>query len=218
MKKLIPTISVSFFIILITVILSFAFLKNRTRKVKYDNEAEKYNIDNRDYNLVQYKDFSSLKEYIYESKENFEILYFGYPDCPYCNTYTPIINKVTKNINKPVLYYNIESIKEPIIDENKVATNTDEYNKVLEFIIDMCPDAKEKEYIKDKEIVIEDVTTILTRLYVPRYFIIKNKKIVDCFMPKSVNNIDLTQYTGKELEEKQKYIEEEFKTFIGKYL
>lgn len=227
MKKLIPTLCVSFFIILITTVLSYSFLKNRTQKAKYETEASLYNIDEKDYNLIQYKDFNQLKNYIFNSKEEFEILYFGFPDCPYCNGYTPIINNITKSVSKPVLYYNItEKIdaetktNDIIFDSDGTAHNTKEYEEILNFVNLLCNDAVDKEYIKEKKVENNGKETSLMRLYVPRYFIIKDNKIIDCFMPSSVDGINLNDYeeNSAERKEKEKYIADKFKEFIGRYL
>ncbi len=82
------------------------------------------------------------------------IVFFGFPACPYCQVYTPVLNEVAKERGAEKIYYlNIKDMRDK---------NTDEYKKIVEILSEYL----EKDENGDK------------RLYVPDTYFIKDGKIV----------------------------------------
>ena len=54
------------------------------------------------------------------------VVFFGFPDCPWCQAYAPILNDVAKEIGlKKIFYFNIQSDR---------ADNTAEYQTIVEIL------------------------------------------------------------------------------------
>lgn len=82
------------------------------------------------------------------------IIFFGFPSCPWCQVYVPVLDEVIKekNIDK-VYYYNPKEIRQNETEEYK------EIVKVLKAYLDKDDENNE-------------------RLYVPHVFAIKNGKVI----------------------------------------
>lgn len=170
MRKIISFILITI-ILIATITLTVIFYN----KSKYESDIDKYNLENPV--LIQYEEFEDLLNVINADDDTYYI-YFGKPDCPYCQRYLPIVNEIMYSKNIPLLYYNAESVKGTYYDEEGVLHANKEYADVVNWIIDNSTvDAKENSYVGTRT---ED-NQELDWLFVPRFFKVQNGKIVDCF-------------------------------------
>ena len=102
-------------------------------------------------NIFQYMDIDDAIDFL---KEGTGIIYFGFPECPWCRAYVPILEKMAEENKVDVIYYcNIKEIRE---------NNTKEYQELVEIIKDYL-------YEDDKG---------AKRVYVPDIYFVSNGKIV----------------------------------------
>lgn len=82
------------------------------------------------------------------------VVFFGFPACPYCKVYVPVLNEVAKERGAEKIYYlNIKDMRDK---------NTEEYKKIVEIL---------SEYLETDE-------NSNKRLYVPDTYFVKDGKIV----------------------------------------
>ena len=109
--------------------------------------------------MIAYKTLSTADEYIKKvNSKELTVAIFGYDECSYCNLYKPVFNKVAKDNNLNIYYFDSRKY-----DEN-------EYNKIMK--IDLTIPAKCT--MDGKE------TTMLEGFPKPMTLITKNGKLVDC--------------------------------------
>jgi len=119
-----------------------------------DSRGKEYlSIDIDENNGVIYASFEELKELLTEGTG---VVYFGYPECPWCRTAVPMLLQAASNTGLENIYYfnakEIKDIKE--LDKNgKVVTKkegTKEYYELLEILGDhfWAYDGLEDESIK----------------------------------------------------------------------
>lgn len=208
-KKTKVTIGFSILVLVIISSLTILFLNHKPSYEHpdfYEGDVMKYNLENPV--LIQYETFDKLQGYLTSSSEKYELLYFGYPDCPVCNAYTPIINEVMYSFNKPILYFNAESLSDIFYDTNGTPSNSKEYQKILDWIMETTDNkALEKKWLKTKTIKSKGSgqEVELLRLYVPRYFLIHDNKIIDCFMTSSAG-LRSTDLKNTPLSESEKVV------------
>lgn len=202
-KKIIYTLFYSILIVAVSLVLFFAFSKKDKTIVSNSNDIEKYNLKNSV--LVYYEDFDKAKDYLNSSKE-YELLYIGRSDCSYCKGYVPAINEVMYEKNKPILYFSNKDIRNTEV-KNGVVVNNEKYQAVVDWIVDNSEDAILKEYVKYDTVEGAENNKLL-RLYTPRFFLVKNGKIVDCFKASNCNNLK------GETEQEQLTIKENFKMWL----
>ena len=71
--------------------------------------------------MINYKTLSTASEYIKKVNSNeLTVAIFGYESCSYCNLYKPIFNKVAKDYDLDIYYFDTEKYDQ------------DEYNEILE--------------------------------------------------------------------------------------
>lgn len=169
---------------------------------KSKSEIDKYNLEHP--NLIQYDDFGTLKKVI-DTDDTF-VIYFGKPECPYCQRYVPVVNEYMYSINMPLLYFNAESIKGSYYDENGTLTLNEKYKEVIDWIKDnSVVDAKENSWVGSKTVSSEEHgEQTVDWLMVPRFFRVQNGKIVNCF--KSYTEAEEKYKVYVESEEKDKDI------------
>lgn len=174
-KKLFTRILAGLTIIFAVVLTIFFGINSKKSK----SEVDKYNLEHP--NLIQYEDFDTLKKAI--GTEDTFVIYFGKPECPYCQRYVPVINEYMYSINMPLLYFNAESIKGSYYDENGTLTLNEKYKEVIDWIKDNSViDAKENSWIGSKTISSEEHNEqTVDWLMVPRFFRVQSGKIVNCF-------------------------------------
>lgn len=185
-KKIIWSIILIILTISIGTLLIILFSKDKeSDAIKFKNEYESLNdivseksgkktrsIKISDNNPMIYKTADEIVEMI-DSKETF-VIYFGFPDCPWCRSVLPTLIDVATSLNIEKIYYvdvkDIRDVKE--IDENEKIKTTKEgsegYYKLLkkldsvlsEYILRTSDgktiDTKEKRIMAPNVIVIKD--------------------------------------------------------------
>ncbi len=146
-------------------------------------------------NVVRDKDGKTIKEITINSNNPVEILteekaisllengtgiiYFGFPDCPWCRSMLPVLLNTLDNMSIKKLYYlNIGNIRDTLIlgEKNKVEIKeegTKGYYKILELMDDVL----EPYYLTSKDG--KKIDTKEKRLMAPTIVAIKDGKIVD---------------------------------------
>ena len=157
--------------------------------ISFKNEYESLN------NVVREKDGRTIKEISIDDNNPVDILteeeaiallesgtgilYFGFPDCPWCRNMLPVLLQTLKNMSIERMYYlNIGSIRDTLAlgEKNKVEVKeegTKGYYKILELM---------DEVLDPYYLISEDDKKIDTkekRLMAPTVVAIKDGKIVD---------------------------------------
>lgn len=170
-KKIIMYI-LSIIVLALTIILTVTF---GIKAKNSSDEISKYKLENPV--LVKYDNFDDLLKVI-SGDEDAYYVYFGKPDCPYCQRYLPVVNEVMYNKNIPLLYFNAESIKGSHYDEEGRLVLNEEYAKVINWIKEnSIVDAKANSWIGSKT---ENEQTV-DWLMVPRFFKVEKGQITNCF-------------------------------------
>ena len=138
-------------LICIFIIISLVFIWNYSRTVETDNvrfSNEYKNISTN--NKFVYKDIDEILDIL---NNETGVIYFGFPECIWCQKYVIYLNEVAneENINE-IYYFNIKE------DRNK---NTDNYNKLISVLNDYLIDNDNQKQI-----------------YVPNLTIVKNGNII----------------------------------------
>ena len=116
-------------------------------------------------NPIIYKTAEELVEMI-ENKETF-VVYFGFPNCPWCRSVLPTLLDVSKELGLEKLYYvNVLDIRDTLElnDQNELVTKvkgTDAYYKLLEYLDSVLSDYS----MKDKDG--NSIETHEKRIYAP---------------------------------------------------
>ncbi|MCR5787744.1 MAG: hypothetical protein K6G37_01495 [Bacilli bacterium] len=155
--------------------------------VKFKREYEEFNDKFYDNTEIQYFDvnlssnnvfkYLSAKDAVKFLKEGTGVIYFGFPQCPWCRTIVPYLNDAAKQTGvKEVKYLNILDIRDTYTIDGKKAVvdkkGTDEYYELLEVL-----DKHLKPYtISDDDN--KEVSTGVKRLYAPTTVFVKEGKIV----------------------------------------
>lgn len=207
-KKLLIGVSI-FTTILIVIMLSlngtFAYKVINESPTKFEEEYESLNGKEAT-NVITYKDIEldSDNRFVYADFEKIKeiikgtgIIYFGFPECPWCRNAVPVIEEAAKQVGVDQIYYlNVSSMRdEKKLDENgNVITldeGTAEYKELLELLHDVLPEYKG---LNDSNI---------KRIYVPLVMTFKNGKVIDSHLSTvdSQDNpyVDLTKEQSDEL-------------------
>lgn len=151
---------------------------NKKEEVKL-SDAEKFHEEYQNVeedNVFVYRD---AEEIIKILEGGTGIVYLGFPECKWCQAYTPILNEVAKeNGIKKIFYFNI-------LEDRK--NNTKEYQRIVELL--------EKNLLNDDE--------GNKRVYVPDVSIVINGEITNHDNETSVISGDITpeEYWTKEKKE-----------------
>ena len=121
--------------------------KAETQRLAFYREYSEVSQDN----LFQY---ASIEEVLTLVKSGTGVIYFGFPSCPWCQVYVPVLDEVSREqgLDK-VLYYNPKEIR---------SENTAEYKELVAILGDYLDSDKDGN----------------KRLYVPHVFAIKEGKVV----------------------------------------
>lgn len=203
-------------ILVILVILGTAFLFLHDKKevvskdaVKFKEEYEALNgkktygdavyqtLDIDEKNKVVYDDLKGAREFL---KNGTGIIYFGFPNCPWCRGILPTLLDVVEDSSLDKLYYVDMTDKRDTFEvEDKKAVKTkdasEEYYDLLEIL---------DEYL-DKYIIEEDdkeYDTKEKRIYVPLVVAVKDGKVMDAVT--SPVKLDEGQTAFDKLTDKQK--------------
>lgn len=194
-KKVVITIIIS--LILLTILGIYFLVINPKDNIKFKNEYEKLNnqkgyldIEIPKDNNVKYATFDELMEFL---NNGTGIIYFGFPECPWCRNALPVLLEAAKeNEIHNVYYFNAKPIRDDKeLKDGKIKTNkkgTKEYYKLIEKLKDhLGPyEGLENENIK--------------RLYFPTAIFVMGGKIVGTH----IGTVDSQEDPTKALTKKQK--------------
>ena len=167
----------------------------------YDNGKPYFNISLSNKNLFKYVTEEEAVKFL---KEGTGVIYFGFPQCPWCRSLVPYLEEVGEKYGLDEIYYlNIREIRDTYKIENKKAVvdqkGTDAYYELLSALDEYLTkytitDEKGKKY-----------DTGVKRLYAPTTVAVKKGKIVG-FNEGTVDTqekfVALTDDEIKELKEK----------------
>ena len=138
---------------------------------KYNEYSKKYYMDMEILvnSNVEYRDATEIIEIL---KNETGIIYFGFPECPWCRNLVPVLVNKLSEYNVPFYYYNAYDIRDKKhLDENgNVVTDkegTTEYYEIVNLLSDFLG---EYEGLNNKN---------TKRLYFPTVVFVKNGKVID---------------------------------------
>lgn len=138
---------------------------------KYNNYIKKnyQEIEVIENSNVEYKDANEIIDIL---KNGTGIIYFGFPECPWCRNLIPVLVNKLSEYNTPFYYYNALNIRDTKhLDENNNIIvdkeGTKEYYEIVSLLSDFLGDY---EGLNDNTI---------KRLYFPTVVFVKNGKIID---------------------------------------
>jgi len=195
-KKNIIIITTILVITVITLGLYF-FLNKESDNIKFKNEYEKLNnqkgyldIEIPKDNNIKYANFDELMEFL---DNGTGIVYFGFPECPWCRNALPVLLEAAKeNEIQKVYYYNAKPIRDDKeLKDGKIVTNkkgTKEYYKLID-------------KLKDNLGVYEGLEDdSIKRLYFPTAVFVMGGKIVGTH----IGTVDSQKDPSKPLTKKQR--------------
>ena len=140
-KKIYWTI-ISLLLILISIgIVYNYFIKEKPDNIKFYNEYNEVGKNN----VFVYK---SIEEIINILENGTGVIYLGFPECPWCQSYVKYINDVAKETGiKEIYYFNI-------LDDRK--TNSEEYQKIVTLLNEVLLEDENG----NKRIFVPDVTIV----------------------------------------------------------
>lgn len=192
-------------------------------EIKFKEEYEALNNKGNGYNDKKYVElniiednnivYATEKEIAEILKDGSGVIYFGFPNCPWCRAMiSPLLEEAKENGIKKVYYLNILEIRDAYSVEDKkvlrTKEGTDNYYKILEELSDYLSDysvtdAKGKEY-----------ATGVKRLYAPTVVMVKNGE-VKAFHEDVVESLE-DPYEGLN-ENQNKELRDIFTEMINKY-
>lgn len=141
---------------------------------KYDNGKEYFTVKLSSKNLFKYITEEDAVKFL---KEGTGVIYFGFPQCPWCRTLVPYLEEIGQEYGLDQIYYlNIMDIRDTYkVEDKKVVVDkkgTDSYYEILNLLSNYLTkysitDEKGKKY-----------DTGVKRLYAPTTVVIKRGKIV----------------------------------------
>lgn len=148
---------------------------------KSNNDLDQYTRI-KDVSLVTYyENFDTLVD---DVSSGTHYIYFGKPNCPWCQQYLPYYIDYANLYNQKILYYNPEHVKGTYktLDENGniILHVNEEYQKIVNWIHQFDSDLS-KGYIQYNLFVMDSQGNPHTKLwlYVPKLFKVVDGKIVD---------------------------------------
>lgn len=145
-KKTIIMIILVIVVIVAAIVTLYFCLNKDTDNIKFKKEYESLNSSDRyidvkipEDNNVKYASFDDIMDVL---DSGTGIIYFGFPECPWCRNALPVLLKAAKdNEVSNFYYYNARSIRdEKALKDGKIVTNkkgTDEYYKLLDKLSDV---------------------------------------------------------------------------------
>ncbi len=119
-----------------------------------------YNKTDAEKFIIEYPEVGKDNLFVYKtSNEIIEILengtgviYFGFPECPWCQSYIPYLNDTAKNVGiKEIYYLNIKEIR---------SDNTDDYKRIVSLLGDnllLDENGNHRVYVPDITVVKDGV-------------------------------------------------------------
>lgn len=173
MNKKVKYIILGVLLLLIaSLVVYFVFIKkdNNTDNIKFSKE---------------YTSVSKENVFVYRSKDEIinilehgtGIVYLGYPECPWCMAYVPLLNEIAKNEGiEKIYYYNIKEDRDD---------NTEFYQKVVSILNDYLNYDEEGKkrifvpnvtFVKEGKIIFNDNETSLISEGTPSEYWTEEKK------------------------------------------
>ena len=152
-KKIILISSIVFILLITLLVLFLVFKKNKINK-NIDEEkikfAEEYKTTKD--NVFTYRTINEVNKIL---KTDTGLIFLGFPKCPWCRGYVPIINEVAKKEGLEKIYYF------NIYEDRK--NNTEEYQEMVKLL---------KRFLRNDDEGNE-------RIYAPSLIAVKNGKILE---------------------------------------
>lgn len=173
MNKKVKYIILGVLLLLIaSLVVYFVFIKkdNNTDNIKFSKEYTSVSKDN----VFVYR---SKDEIINILEHGIGIVYLGYPECPWCMAYVPLLNEIAKNEGiEKIYYYNIREDRK---------NNTEFYQKVVSILNDYLNYDEEGKkrifvpnvtFVKEGKIIFNDNETSLISEGTPSEYWTEEKK------------------------------------------
>lgn len=173
MNKKVKYIILGVLLLLIaSLVVYFVFIKkdNNTDNIKFSKEYTSVSKDN----VFVYR---SKDEIINILEHGTGIVYLGYPKCPWCMAYVPLLNEIAKNEGiEKIYYYNIREDRK---------NNTEFYQKVVSILNDYLNYDEEGKkrifvpnvtFVKEGKIIFNDNETSLISEGTPSEYWTEEKK------------------------------------------
>lgn len=173
MNKKVKYIILGVLLLLIaSLVVYFVFIKkdNNTDNIKFSKEYTSVSKDN----VFVYR---SKDEIINILEHGTGIVYLGYPECPWCMAYVPLLNEIAKNEGiEKIYYYNIREDRK---------NNTEFYQKVVSILNDYLNYDEEGKkrifvpnvtFVKEGKIIFNDNETSLISDKLPSEYWTEEKK------------------------------------------
>ena len=173
MNKKVKYIILGVLLLLIaSLVVYFVFIKkdNNTDNIKFSKEYTSVSKDN----VFVYR---SKDEIINILEHGTGIVYLGYPECPWCMAYVPLLNEIAKNEEiEKIYYYNIREDRK---------NNTEFYQKVVSILNDYLNYDEEGKkrifvpnvtFVKEGKIIFNDNETSLISEGTPSEYWTEEKK------------------------------------------
>lgn len=173
MNKKVKYIILGVLLLLIaSLVVYFVFTKkdNNTDNIKFSKEYTSVSKDN----VFVYR---SKEEIINILEHGTGIVYLGYPECPWCMAYVPLLNEIAKNEGiEKIYYYNIREDRK---------NNTEFYQKVVSILNDYLNYDEEGKkrifvpnvtFVKEGKIIFNDNETSLISEGTPSEYWTEEKK------------------------------------------
>lgn len=173
MNKKVKYIILGVLLLLIaSLVVYFVFIKkdNNTDNIKFSKEYTSVSKDN----VFVYR---SKDEIINILEHGTGIVYLGYPECPWCMAYVPLLNEIAKNEGiEKIYYYNIREDRK---------NNTEFYQKVVSILndyLDYDEEGKKRifvpnvTFVKEGKIIFNDNETSLISEGTPSEYWTEEKK------------------------------------------
>lgn len=173
--------------------------------VKKDDNTNKYvYIDILKANKMKYSNYDEISKSL---KNETCIIYFGFPECPWCRRTLPVFLETISEYNIDKIYYfNALSIRDKKhLDENGIIVTdkegTEEYHKLVELL---------KDFLGPYD-GLNDST--IKRLYFPTYVFVKDGKIIGT----QIGSVDSYTSTKEDMTNEQKQeLKEVFENYLDK--
>lgn len=187
MNKKVKYIILGVLLLLIaSLVVYFVFIKkdNNTDNIKFSKEYTSVSKDN----VFVYR---SKDEIINILEHGTGIVYLGYPECPWCMAYVPLLNEIAKNEGiEKIYYYNIREDRK---------NNTKFYQKVVSILndyLDYDEEGKKRifvpniTFVKEGKIIFNDNETSLISDKVPsEYWTEEKKNLFNEKLRKNINEL-----------------------------
>lgn len=145
-KKKVILIILLFVVCVFAMLIMYFCLNKETDSIKFKNEYESLNSKEKYIDVKIPEDnnvkYASFKDVMNVLDSGTGIIYFGFPECPWCRNALPVLLKAASdNEVQNFYYYNALSIRdEKELKDGKIVTNkkgTDEYYELLDKLSDV---------------------------------------------------------------------------------